>query len=64
MSAQPLVGQSEIGRMLGVTRQRAFQLVRQPGFPAPYARLDQGAVWRTTQVERWALRQGRKLVPL
>lgn len=50
-----LVGLSEIALMLGVTRQRASQLVRDyDDFPAPVAELAAGRVWETAAVGAWA----------
>ena len=50
-----LVGLSEIASMLGVTRQRASQLVRDyDDFPPPVAKLASGRVWETAAVEAWA----------
>jgi len=50
-----LVGLSEIASMLGVTRQRASQLVRDyDDFPPPVAELAAGRVWDTAAVEAWA----------
>jgi prophage regulatory protein len=50
-----LVGLSEIASMLGVTRQRASQLVRDyDDFPPPVAQLASGRVWETAAVEAWA----------
>ena len=50
-----LVGLSEIASMLGVTRQRASQLVRDyDDFPPPVAELAAGRVWETATVEAWA----------
>lgn len=50
-----LVGLSEIASMLGVTRQRASQLVRDyDDFPPPVAELAAGRVWETGAVEAWA----------
>jgi predicted DNA-binding transcriptional regulator AlpA len=50
-----LVGLSEIASMLGVTRQRASQLVRDyDDFPPPVAELAAGRVWETAAVEVWA----------
>lgn len=48
-----LVGTTEIGQMLGVSRQRADQLTRVKGFPKPAAELAQGRIWRKAAVERW-----------
>lgn len=49
-----LVGLTEIAQLLGVSRQRAYQLANAPGFPKPVERLAQGAVWRRSAVEKWA----------
>jgi predicted DNA-binding transcriptional regulator AlpA len=49
-----LVGVSEIAKMLGVTRQRAVQLVGDYGdFPAPTAVLASGRIWEREAVETW-----------
>ena len=58
-----LAGITEIGAMLGVTKQRASQLVVKKGFPA---RLDDpplkmGPVWKRQTVVRWAEKQGREV---
>lgn len=58
-----LVGAQEIGRMLGVNRQRVHQLAALPGFPAPVAVLAMGKVWTAPDVERWAKRVGRTVRP-
>ena len=50
-----LVGLSEIATMLGVSRQRAGQIVRDYNdFPPPVAELASGRIWETTAVETWA----------
>jgi prophage regulatory protein len=54
-----LVGLTEIAEMLGISRQRADQLVRQAGFPAPDAVITAGRIWRTEDVEAWARATGR-----
>jgi prophage regulatory protein len=54
-----IVGAHEIRVMLGVSRQRVHQLVTSPGFPEPVARLAQGAVWLTADVEKWMRETGR-----
>lgn len=49
-----LVGLTEIGAMLGVTRQRAAQIVKQyDDFPDPEVTLSSGRVWSTRAVEAW-----------
>lgn len=50
-----LVGLSEIATMLGVSRQRVGQLVRDyDDFPPPVAELASGRIWETVAVEAWA----------
>lgn len=56
-----LAGITEIGQMLGVSRQRASQLVASEGFPKPMDRLASGPVWKRSAVEKWAAAQGREL---
>lgn len=54
-----LVGSAEIGRMLGVSRQRVQQLIKRKDFPKPEVVLDMGKVWKRAQVEQWARDHGR-----
>ena len=50
-----LVGLTEIAAMLGVSRQRASQIVRDyDDFPAPVAELASGRIWETAAVRAWA----------
>lgn len=63
MTSKPssdLMGAAEIGRLLGVSRQRVQQLVRTDGFPAPVAVLDMGKVWDGNEVRSWAEGYARK----
>lgn len=39
--------------MLGVSRQRTYQLTSRPDFPAPLAHLIQGRVWDEDAVRAW-----------
>ncbi len=48
-----LYGTFEIAERLGVTRQRAYVISRQKGFPESYDDLEGGSVWRIEDVERW-----------
>lgn len=49
------MGAAEIGRLLGVSRERVQQqLINTDGFPAPLAVLDMGKVWNGAQVRGWA----------
>jgi predicted DNA-binding transcriptional regulator AlpA len=47
-------GLSEIGELLGVTRQRAYTLAKRADFPAPVATSRAGRVWDLAAVEAWA----------
>lgn len=49
-----LMGAAEIGRLLGLSRQRVQQLTRTPEFPEPAAVLDMGKVWLGPDIRRWA----------
>jgi len=61
MSPDQLVGASEIGEMLGITRQRVDQLARtDDNFPEPEATIGRGVrVWSREGVEKWARDSGR-----
>jgi prophage regulatory protein len=48
-----LVGAHEIHLLLGVTRQRVYQIARGNSFPRPVARLAQGKLWLTDDIEAW-----------
>jgi predicted DNA-binding transcriptional regulator AlpA len=52
MSDTPL-GLTEIGELLGVSRQRAFTLSKRADFPAPLANLKAGRIWDRTAIEAW-----------
>jgi len=54
-----LVGSAEIGRMLGVSRQRVQQLINRKDFPAPEVTLEMGKVWKRSEVAAWARTHGR-----
>jgi len=55
----PYMGTAEIGRLIGVSRQRVHQLTAKPGFPEPYDVLAMGKVWQRADVEAWAREHGR-----
>lgn len=65
--AQPaypeLVGVTELAQLLGVSRQRASELQKRPGFPAPVQILAAGPVWPRAWIERfvgtWERKPGR-----
>jgi predicted DNA-binding transcriptional regulator AlpA len=54
-----LVGTHEIAQMLGVSRQRVFQLTAKDDFPRPTAELAMGQVWLREDVVKWAQATGR-----
>lgn len=54
-----LVGSAEIGRMLGVSRQRVQQLIQRDDWPQPEVVLEMGKVWKRADVEEWARAHGR-----
>lgn len=49
----PLVGYAEIADMLGVSRQRVYQLVRGKNFPAPMIETRQGPLMLEAAVKNW-----------
>lgn len=51
---EDFVTAAEIGRRLGVTRQRASQLGQREDFPPPIGKIGNYVVWRWTDVEPWA----------
>ena len=54
-----LLGVKEIGELLGVSRQRADQLSKADGFPAPEAVITAGRIWKREDIEAWAREAGR-----
>jgi predicted DNA-binding transcriptional regulator AlpA len=46
-------GLSEIGELLGVSRQRAYTLAKRADFPAPVATSRAGRTWDLAEVEAW-----------
>ena len=48
-----LAGAHEIRELLGVSRQRVYQLAARPDFPEPIAFLAQGKVWAVDDIEQW-----------
>lgn len=49
-----LVTGAEIGRRLGISRQRVAKIAVRAGFPEPLGRLGQAKVWRWADVRAWA----------
>ena len=56
---EELVTGADIGRRLGVSRQRAHQLAAGDGFPAPLGRVGNYLVYRWADIEKWAKADGR-----
>jgi predicted DNA-binding transcriptional regulator AlpA len=54
-----LLNLSDIGRLLGVSRQRAAQLAQHAEFPEPAGEMGRGKVWRAKDIEKWARATGR-----
>lgn len=52
-----LVTGAEIGRRLGMSRERVRQLAGREDFPRPLGRVGQAKVWRWSEVEAWAKRR-------
>ncbi|WP_250036116.1 helix-turn-helix transcriptional regulator [Paractinoplanes maris] len=48
-----LVGAHEIRDLLGVSRQRVYQLAGRSDFPKPVAELTQGKIWSLNDIETW-----------
>ena len=58
---QDLVTGAEIGRRLGISRERVRQLAQRPDFPAPIGRLGPANVWGWNVVDEW--RRANERVP-
>jgi predicted DNA-binding transcriptional regulator AlpA len=52
-----LMGASEIGERLRISRQRTYQLIGRRTFPEPLAVLAMGQVWLAEDVEAWIARE-------
>lgn len=48
-----LAGAHEVRDLLGVSRQRVYQLAARPDFPKPVAVLAQGKIWLIGDIEEW-----------
>ena len=60
MMESDLLGASEVAKLLGVSRQRAYQLMEAHlDFPKPVAYLQRGKLWSRVQVDLWR-RQWRR----
>ena len=49
---ETLLGNAELGKLLGLSRQRVSQLVTRDDFPAPRAVLIMGSVWTSRRRHR------------
>lgn len=58
-SRTELVIATDIAKRLGLSPQRVYVLVSGPGYPKPLGMLGRSAVWRWSNVERWARETGR-----
>ncbi|UPK74359.1 hypothetical protein MU582_18260 [Nocardioidaceae bacterium SCSIO 66511] len=58
-----MVSAPEVGEMLGVSRQRVYQLQQTGGFPEPLFRLRTGPVWDAAAVEAFARTWDRRPGP-
>jgi hypothetical protein len=56
---ETLVNLADIGRMLGISRQRAAVIADHDGFPEPTGQMGRGRVWKRKDVEKWARKAGR-----
>lgn len=57
-----LAGVTEVREILGVSRQRVHQIIRDhPDFPEPVAELAVGRIWNRKEVVQWAKRTGREV---
>lgn len=60
MARLDLAGVTEVRKMLGVSRQRVHQIIREhPDFPEPVAELASGRIWLRQEVIEWAESMGR-----
>lgn len=57
----PVVGAAELEYLLGVSQQRAFQLINHPSFPEPWVHLRAAKLWLMDDVEAWADEHDRTL---
>jgi len=64
VQAERLVGTAELEHMLGVTRQRIFQLTSSGDFPEPLTALRMGQIWDLAVIRSWARKVGRTLTEL
>jgi predicted DNA-binding transcriptional regulator AlpA len=57
----PAISASEIAELLGISRQRVYQLLEErEDFPRPVAETPRGAMWDRRDVEQWARKPRRR----
>lgn len=54
-----LVSRVEIAEMLGMSKQRLHQIMKEGGFPEPVEELGIGRIWDRDVIKRWARETGR-----
>jgi len=54
-----LVGTTEIRALLGVSKARVHQIVREKGFPEPVAVVSGVRIWLGADVKRWIAKNRR-----
>jgi predicted DNA-binding transcriptional regulator AlpA len=54
-----LASQADLARRWGLTRQRVHQLVREPAFPSPVARVSGQSVWLAHEADYWLRLRGQ-----
>ncbi len=48
-----LASQADLARRWGMTRQRVFQMTREPAFPPPATQINGHAIWLVDEAEHW-----------
>lgn len=56
----PLGGVTDFADMLGLSRQRAWNITQRSDFPEPVVQMKTGPVWLRSQLETWAATHDRK----
>jgi predicted DNA-binding transcriptional regulator AlpA len=53
MTQLPTLRLVQVAELLGVSKQRAHQIVAEPGFPVPVAEDARGRLWSRYEVQAW-----------
>lgn len=56
------LGASDVARVLGISRQRVYQLLAGQDFPQPVASPRRGQLWSSDDLRDWAVAHGRELI--